>query len=289
MPVTPDGSARVWPTATTRGLAVLGWPVHHSLSPVMHNAALRAGGHDLVYLALPTPPEQLYAVVGALGAVGFVGANVTVPHKRAVMDVCDSLTEEARLVGAVNTLSWGGDELLGHNTDAIGLQRALDEAGAGLGPAVLLGTGGAARAAAVALARRGNAVTVVGRRPDAAAEVADVARAAGGEAAHEDLTDPAVAARVAEAAVVCNATPLGMGREELPAPFMTLHADQTAYDLVYAPPDTPFVTAARRVGANAHHGLSMLVHQAAAALERWIDAPVPVELMRGAAEDALWA
>lgn len=286
MPVTA-GQVGPWPTAATRGLAVLGWPVRHSLSPVLHNAALQATGQDLAYLALPTPPDQLYAVVGALGTVGFVGANVTVPHKQAVMDVCDSLTDEARLVGAVNTLTWSGAELLGHNTDATGLQRALDEVGAGTGPAVVLGTGGAARATAVALARRGNHVTVVGRRPDAAADVAAVATDAGGASTHEALDDPAVAARVAAAEVVLNATPLGMQREELPAPFMTLHADQTAYDLVYAPPDTPFVTAARRIGANAHHGLSMLVHQAAAALEGWIGEPVPVEVMRRAAQDAL--
>lgn len=277
-----------WPTAATRGLAVLGWPVRHSLSPVMHNAALRSADLDLVYLALPTPPERLQQVVAALGTVGFVGANVTVPHKQSVMAACDTLTEEAELVGAVNTLSWTADGLVGHNTDATGLHRALDEVGAGTGAAVVLGTGGSARAAVVALARRGNTVTVLGRRPEAAAEVAGLAEAAGGTATHEDLADPVVAARVAAADLVLNATPLGMQREELPGPFMTLHADQTAYDLVYAPPDTPFVTAAERIGANAHHGLGMLVHQAAAALETWTGQAAPVDVMRGAAEGALW-
>ena len=277
-----------WPVANTRGLAVLGWPVAHSLSPVMHNAALAAMGLDLAYLALPVPPDRLRDVVEALGTVGFLGANVTVPHKQAVMDCCDRLTSEAEAIGAVNTLRWDDDGALeGHNTDAIGLERALDEVDAGRGPAVLLGTGGAARAAIVALVRRGADVLVVGRRPEAAAELADLGRSvAGTEVASAGLDDATVGEWVAAADLVVNATPLGMGREALPDAFMHLEAGQTAYDLVYAPPDTPFLQAASASGAAAHHGLSMLVHQAAAALEHWVGVEVPVELMRGAAEDA---
>ncbi len=284
-----------WPGGRTRPLAVLGWPVAHSLSPVMHNAALAAMDLDLVYLALPAAPDRLADVVGALGAVGCVGANVTVPHKQAVVAACDRLTDEARTIGAVNTLTWTEDGLEGHNTDAVGLQRALDEVGAGRGPAVLLGTGGAARAAVVALVRRGADVLVVGRRPAAARELAELGASIGSSIAGDggptvtsagldadDLGD-----RVATADLVVNATPLGMQREPLPAPFMDLSAGQTAYDLVYAPPDTPFLQAAGAAGAAAHHGLSMLVHQAAAALERWTGREVPVDVMRQAAETAL--
>lgn len=282
-----------WPRASTRGLAVLGWPVRHSLSPVMHNAALAAQGLDLVYLALPVPPDRLLDVVGVLGTVGFVGANVTVPHKQAVMAACDQLTDEARLVGAVNTLHWGGDgtdaRLVGDNTDAVGLERALAEADVAAGPAVLLGTGGAARAAVVALARRGSAVTVVGRRPDAAAEVAEVGTRAGGTVASRGLDDPHLDALVHGATLVVNATPVGMGHESLPAPFMTLEAGQAAYDLIYAPPDTPFLQAAAAGGAAAHHGLSMLVHQAAVSYERWTGHPAPIDVMTDAAEAALAA
>jgi shikimate dehydrogenase len=288
----PDGP---WPVAATRGLAVLGWPVAHSLSPVMHNAALAADGRDAVYLALPVPSGELAGVVRALGATGFVGANVTVPHKQAVVNVCDTLSDEARLVGAVNTLTWRDDGLEGHNTDALGLQRALDEVGAGSGPAVVLGTGGAARAAVVALVRRGASVTVVGRRPDAAVALGGLGRRVAdepestGRAVGLGLDDPTVAERVGGAEVVVNATPLGMRGEPLPGAFMRLAPDQLAYDLVYAPPDTPFLRAAAENGAPAHHGLSMLVHQAAAAYEHWFGGPAPLPSMRRAAEDALVA
>lgn len=288
--MTGDGTraAGPWPAASTRALGVLGWPVAHSLSPVMHNAALAHDGLDLTYLALPVPPDRLPEVVPALGVVGFRGANVTVPHKQAVMAACSVLTEEARLVGAVNTLTWDDGVLEGHNTDAVGLERALDEVGAGRGPAVLLGTGGAARAAVVALARRGAEVTVVGRRPDAARELADLGAGLDGALVHALALDGAgVADAVASADLVVNATPLGMDREALPTPFMSLSGGQTAYDLVYAPPDTPFLQAAAAAGAGAHHGLSMLVHQAAVAYERWTDRPAPISVMRAAAETAL--
>lgn len=289
--VTRAGSP--WPRASTRGLAVLGWPVRHSLSPVMHNAALQAQELDLAYLALPVPPERLLDVVGVLGTVGFVGANVTVPHKQAVMEACDRLTDEARLIGAVNTLHWDGDAtdggLTGDNTDAVGLYRALEQAEVAAGPAVLLGTGGAARAAVVALARRGAPVTVVGRRPDAAAGVAEVGARAGAAVSSCGLDDPHLDELVRDAVLVVNATPVGMGDESLPAPFMSLGTDQTAYDLIYAPPDTPFLQAAVAGGAAAHHGLSMLVHQAAVAYERWTGHRAPMAVMTAAAEDALAA
>lgn len=279
---------------------MLGWPVGHSLSPVMHNAALQADGLDLAYLALPTPPDRLLEVVGALGAMGFVGANVTVPHKQAVIAACDTLTDEARLIGAVNTLTWRDGDLEGHNTDAIGLQRALDRVDAGRRRAVLLGTGGAARAAVVALVRRGAEVIVVGRRPDAAEAVGDLGQVVADElpadAPHAGhftgavgigLDDPEFEGTVRGADLVVNATPLGMNGEPLPAPFMDLHEGQLAYDLVYAPPDTPFLQAAAAAGAAAHHGLSMLVHQAAAAYERWTGRDAPLEVMRATAMAAL--
>ncbi len=134
-------------------------------------------------------------------------------------------------------------------------------------------------------------MTVVGRRRDAAAEVAEVGTRAGGTvttcALGEGADEGALDDLVRDASLVVNATPLGMGRESLPAPFMSLTAGQTAYDLVYAPPDTPFLQAAEAGGAAAHHGLSMLVHQAAESYERWTGQPAPVELMAEAALDAM--
>lgn len=272
-------------------VALLGWPAAHSLSPVMHNAAFREQGLDLVYLALPTRPEDLSGVVAALGATGAVGANVTVPHKRAVVAACDVLTAEAELVGAVNTLSWTADGLVGDNTDASGLQTVLaEDVGVRTGDrAVLLGTGGAARAVAVALGRLGTDVTVIGRRVDAAEEVSELAERAG--AREVDALDLAAVADVAvavrSARVLVNATPLGMAGERLPDPFHSLEVGQIAYDLVYSPPNTPFLLSAAERGVDHHHGLGMLVGQAAAAYRRWTGIEAPAATMSAAAMAAL--
>jgi shikimate dehydrogenase len=279
-----------WPTAATRPVVLLGWPARHSLSPALHNAAFREQGLDLVYLAFPVPPEDLAGVVAALGAVGAVGANVTVPHKVAVGELCDQLTDEAELIGAVNTLAWGTDGLVGDNTDAAGLADAVlaDGAAERGQPWTVLGTGGSARAVAVAAARLGCPLTVVGRRRPAAEELAALARRAGGPRADAiDVTDlDATTAAVTGARTVVNATPLGMAGERLPAPFQALRPGQDAYDLVYGRP-TPFLTAARDAGAGAHHGLGMLVGQAAASYRRWTGQDAPVDVMSAVAAASL--
>jgi shikimate dehydrogenase len=282
-----------WPTASTRLVVLLGWPARHSLSPELHNAAFRAQGLDLVYLAVPTPPDAVLDVVAALGAMDVLGANVTVPHKRTVLDVCDELTDEAQLIGAVNTLHWSEQGLLGDNTDARGLQAALS---ADVAPApgdrwVLFGTGGAARSAAVAIGRLDGALAVVGRHDGAAREVADLAARSGAPDIEVVRTDDVeqLAAVTRAARTVVNATPLGMGGERLPEPLMTLEPGQVAYDLVYDPAPTPFLVAAQERGAASHHGLGMLIGQAAVSYERWTGGPAPRQVMEAAARQALAA
>ena len=272
-------------------LVLLGWPVAHSRSPAMHNAAAAHLGLPLRYRTLAVAPEQLDGVVVALGQRGVRGANVTVPHKLAVMPHCDALSDEARLVGAVNTLTWERDadtlRLEGHNTDAVGLQAALTEDVGDLHGArvLLVGTGGAARAAAVALVRCGAIVTVAGRDPRGCAAILDVVTATdqvGGAAAGiVDLLDVALSAAVAASRMVVNATSLGLSGEHLPGACEALRSDQVAYDLVYGP-ETPFLAAARAAEAQAHGGLGMLVHQAAAAFSRWAGVEAPVGVMRDA-------
>jgi shikimate dehydrogenase len=289
--VTRPRAGAPWPTSSTRLLALLGWPARHSVSPAMHNAALREQRLDLVYVALPTPPDALADAVRGLGAVGAVGANVTVPHKQAVVDLCDHLTPEAELVGAVNTLAWTTDGLLGDNTDATGLREAVT-ADADIRAddrVVVFGTGGAARAAVVAFGRLRCRVEVVGRREEAASEVADLAARAGATASTAvALADTqAVARSVGAARLVCNATPLGMAGEHLPEPFGRLDRGQVAYDLVYTPPVTPFLATVRDRGAEVHNGLGMLVAQAAASYERWTGQQAPAATMSAAAVGAL--
>lgn len=262
------------PGATTRPVVLLGDPVDHSLSPLLHNTAFRALDLDLVYLALPVDAADVAAVIGALGAVGCAGANVTVPHKLAAHAACDELTGAAVTTGAVNTLWWSGRRLHGDNTDVTGFGRVLAQHG-GDGPAVVLGTGGAARAVVVALDSAGRAVMVVGRRPDAAAEVASLAA----DGRPVDLADrDAVAEVVTGAGTVVNATPLGMHGEVLPEPFHDLRPTQVAHDLVYVDGTTAFLADARAAGATAVDGRALLAAQAEDAFERWTGVRPPTAL-----------
>jgi shikimate dehydrogenase len=265
-------------SASTRAVCLLGHPVAHSVSPQIHNAGFTAARVDAIYLAFDVPPEQLAAAIDGLRALRLLGANVTVPHKRAALQLADACTPEADMVGAANTLWWDAGALVADNTDARGLQEVLEwdvqlQPG---DPVLLFGSGGAARAAAVALGRLGAQLQVRARRVEAAQQIAKLACSSG--------------ARMAEAAVprvVVNATPLGLHGEALPDPLMTLGPGQVALDLVYGPADTPFLAAARARGATALDGLGMLVAQAGLAWTRWTGQPAPITAMRAAAEAAL--
>lgn len=274
-----------------REIVLLGHPVAHSRSPAMHNAAFAELDLPFVYRALDVLPDDVTDAMRALERADVVGGNVTVPHKLAVAALCDRLTDEARLIGAVNTFWWEGvageRALVGDNTDALGLERALRE-DLGLateGPAlagrsaVLFGTGGAARAAVVALGRLGASITVTGRDAERAEGIAELVDVASDVVllGSERLTG------VVEAAfLVVNATSLGLSGEMLPDPFMRLCEGQVAYDLVYGVRPTPFLVAAGEGGALAFGGQGMLLHQAALAFERWTGEATPVGVMREA-------
>lgn len=270
--------AGITPTASTRLVALLGSPVAHSVTPQLQTAAFRAFGLDVLALAFEVGPGELADAVAGLGALGALGANITIPHKQAVMDLADELTAEAVAVGAANTLHWDQGRLLADNTDAAGLGRVL-ESDVGLAPgdgAVLVGAGGAARAAGVALVRAGARIEVVARRPEAAAELADRLRAMGG-----------VVGAVQHPRLVVNATPVGLHGESLPDRFLRLRRGQVALDLIYGPLPTPFLRAAEATGATALDGVNLLVAQGALAFERWTGRPAPVDVMRAAARSAL--
>ena len=258
-------------TAATRLLCVLGHPVAHSRSPELHSAAIAATGVDAVYLAFDVAPEAFAAAIAGLRALrGWLGANVTIPHKAAALALADAATEEAAFVGAANTLFWDEQgRLVADNTDAVGLQQVLaDDIGVAPGDrAVIVGSGGAARAAPVALGRLGAAVAVDARRPEAGAEVAELAVRAGG-AAGADEGPPRL---------VVNATPLGRHGERLPERWMGLGAGQVALDLNVDPEPSPFLRAAAAGGARAVDGRGMLVAQAVAAFARWTGRRVPPE------------
>jgi shikimate dehydrogenase len=244
----------------------------------MHNAAFAALGLNWAYLALPVEPRRLPEAVRGLAAAGCGGLNVTIPHKRAVLAECSSLSPAARGIGAANTLvpdgagGWAAD-----NTDADGFLRALDEA-ASLdltgAEVLLIGAGGAGRAVAWALAGRGARLSVANRTPERAAELGRPVPFA------SDALDRAAG----RSALVVNATSLGLGADDPPPelPLAGLGPGQVVCDLVYRPGGTPWLAAAGARGARTVDGLGMLLHQGAAAFARWTGREPPLEVMRDA-------
>jgi shikimate dehydrogenase len=263
---------------------VIGAPVRHSLSPAMHNAAFEACGLDWLYLAFEVPPGHARDALAGVRSLGIEGLSVTMPHKTDVAMCVDGCTPAASRLQAVNTVRRRPDGTLeGFNTDGDGFLASLRDAGADPGGrrVVLLGAGGAGRALALALGGAGAAeVVVVNRTPHAAATAAGLAGIHGRVGTVAD---------VANADLVVNATPVGMGDDAgaLPVDPSLLHAGQVVADIVVHPIDTAFLQAARSAGATTVDGLGMLVHQAALQVERWTRQPAPLAAMRAAVTEVL--
>ena len=260
---------------------MIGWPVEHSLSPVIHNAAFAALEMDWIYLPLPVPPGQVVRALEGLPALGLVGANVTMPHKTESADLIDDLSPDARALRAVNTIVVGSDGLAGHNTDVVGFERFL-EADAGFDPsgrtALIFGAGGAARACALALARGGLAeLTVAVREPGRAEPIRNLVEPFGTKVSSVPFDD---AGRTSVDLVV-NATPLGASGEALPLP--ALDPGGLAVDLLTRPGSTTLLAEARRAGCEAFGGVGLLLHQAALAFEIWTGRVPPMDVMSAAA------
>ena len=267
--------------------------MEHSLSPALHGAAFAALGLDYAYVPLPVAPDQVGDAVRGLRALGFRGANVTIPHKAAVIPHLDWLERDAALAEAVNTIVVENDGTLrGYNTDIAGFTRALEEVvGAEEGgappltpgaPALILGAGGAARAAALALARLGASLTVVNRTPERAARLAELIVSGVPDASVAVCTPEDLDARlVAAQRVVVNATSLGMtGAGKVPRGLAdNVVAGQVVADFVYTTGLTDLLAQAQAQGATIVDGLSVLVWQAAAAFGLWTGVEAPVEAM----------
>jgi shikimate dehydrogenase len=246
---------------------VLGWPVGHSRSPAM----MRAAGLER-YQRLPVAPGVFDETVRALGAAGFRGANVTIPHKGAALALATSASDAARAIGAANTLSFGEDgSIVAENTDAPGLLAALGSAPAS---ALVLGAGGSARAAIWALTQAGADVSVWNRTPERA-------RGLGAR----------VVSRAVAAEVLVNCTSVGLDDSSNPFKDLPLVADglgeyATVVDLVYRAGGTALVSEAERRGVSIIDGLEILVRQGALSFSAWTGAPAPLETMRAAARAA---
>lgn len=258
--------------------------MRHSLSPVLHNAAFASLGLDWAYLALDVAEGRAPAAVAGARAMGLAGLSVTMPHKEAVARAVDRLSPTAERLGAVNTVVWVGDALVGESTDGQGFLDALGD-DHGIHPSqrrcLVVGTGGAARAVVLALADAGAAeVVVTGRSPQ---RVGAAVALAGGRGR------PGIPEQADAADLVVNATPVGMEGYPAGPPVdpARLGPGQVVVDLVYHPATTPLVAAARQRGAVATGGLGMLVHQAGHSLRLWTGQDPPLEVMSAAALRAL--
>ena len=271
----------------TKPYAVLGHPIGHSLSPVMHNASIQALGLDAIYLAFDVHPDRLLEVLPAMQAMGFGGVNLTIPLKEVAFRGLPKLDESARLVGAVNTVQFTPEGMVGHNTDGYGFLRSFEESfGRGVAGAsiFILGTGGAGRALALTCARAGAASISL--------QDADTARC---RTVMGEITGQFPKVRVEiggdsrAADIVLQCTPVGMKKgESSPLAPDRFRAGQLAFDLIYFYPETPFMQAAQQGGARAANGLGMLLHQGARAFEIWTGTAPVVPAMRQALEAAVY-
>jgi shikimate dehydrogenase len=259
---------------------LIGNPVEHSLSPPMHEAAYEELGVDARYVTFEPPADAGEAAVESAATLGVSGLNVTIPFKEQVIDGVDPDPLAAR-IGAVNTVDFGTDPPAGYNTDAAGVVRALAHHDVALsGTAVVVGAGGAGRAAAFALAEEGMTVRIANRTASKADDLAAAVTEAGGEASGHGLD--ALPDLLPTASVLVNATSVGMEEDRSPVPAEALHADLAVLDAVYTPLETRLLRDASAAGARTVDGAWMLLYQGVEAFERWTGRDAPVERMNQA-------
>ena len=262
-------------------VGLIGWPVEHSRSPAMHNAAFAALGLNWHYVLLLTPPDQVAAVVARIRSGELQGANVTIPHKQAVIPYLDEIDPAAQAVGAVNTIVKQADRLIGFNTDTLGFKRSLIETGVEVKdqPCAVLGAGGSARAVIYVLRELGAHVTVYARDVDKAR----VLRADCHPLGTLNEIDPATK-------LIVNTTPVGLSPTidaspwpaDRPFPMSAL-----IFDLLNNPARTKLMQQAEQAGLRAVNGWNMLVYQGAAAFAKWTGLEPPVDVMKHALEESM--
>ncbi|MBD2120027.1 shikimate dehydrogenase [Trichocoleus sp. FACHB-262] len=282
-------------TGTTKLLGVIGDPIKHSLSPVMHNAAIAALGLDYVYVALPVAPSDLATAIAGFAAIDLRGFSITIPHKQAIIPLLNQVSDVAQAIGAVNTVWCTEQGWSGTNTDVIGFLAPLKtyDRDWSQTTAVILGNGGAARAVVAGCAQLGcAAVKVVGRDRQklAAFQQSWVNSPIPVELSIHTWEE--LPSLLPDAGLLVNSTPIGMHPHDQASPLEDAIATQIAqgaiaYDLIYTPSPTRFLRQAQQQGAIAIDGLEMLVQQGAAALELWVGQSAPVEVMRQALRDYL--
>lgn len=284
-------------TGKTKILGVIGHPIEHSLSPVMHNVALRQLGLDYIYLPWAIAPENLEIAIAGFAAMGIIGFNVTIPHKQAILPLLSEITPMAQVVGAVNTISRQADKWIGTNTDVEGFIAPLQttyQQDWSQKEAVILGSGGAARAIVAGCIQLGlGKIHLVGRNWTKLQEFSygwDNSHQASQLQIYPWENLPKL---IPQANLLVNTTPVGMYPHEQDCPLTTkemasISSGAIAYDLIYIPKSTKFLQLAAKQGAVTLNGLEMLVQQGAAALKIWLQLEkIPVNEMRQSLENYL--
>lgn len=279
--------------AETELCCLIGKPVRHSLSPLIHNALFRELNLNLVYLALEVDPDELESAVEGLRAIGIRGLNVTMPHKERVISHLDDLDDLAKMARAVNTIVREGERLTGYNTDVFGIKHSFDKRRMDLTghKAVIFGAGGAAKAAIIAVQGLGaEELVLINRTPSRARDVVgEMSRSFNMEMTSLGVDDPRRSAEVAQADVLINATPLGMPPhdQESPVSREELGQQKAVLDLVYVPRRTPLMRMSEEAGIDTIGGVDVLVAQAMEAFRLWTGIFPPEKLSMDIASRAL--
>ena len=267
-------------------VGLIGWPVEHSRSPAMHNAAFVALGLNWRYILLPTPADHVEAVVARIRSGELQGANVTIPHKQAVMPFLDEIDPVAQAVGAVNTIVRRGDRLIGFNTDTVGFKRALLETGIEVTdqPCAVLGAGGSARAVLYVLRESDAHIAVYARDVEKARLIHPDS--------HGTMCYPLGALREIDplTQLIVNTTPVGLSPNVDASPWpddLSFPTNALVFDLLNNPPRTRLIQQAERAGLRAVNGWNMLVYQGAAAFEKWTGFEPPIDVMKQTLEQSM--
>ncbi|MEO2117680.1 MAG: shikimate dehydrogenase [Methanocaldococcus sp.] len=277
--------------AKTKVIGLIGHPVEHSFSPIMHNAAFKDKGLNYVYVAFDVLPENLKYVIDGAKALGIVGFNVTIPHKIEIMKYLDGIDKDAQLIGAVNTIKIEDGKAIGYNTDGIGARKALEEE---IGKVkgnniVIYGAGGAARAVAFELAKDNN-IIIANRTIEKAEKLAKEIAEKLNKKFGEEVKFSGLDVDLNGIDIIINATPIGMYPNVDVEPIVkaeNMREDMVVMDLIYNPLETVLLKEAKKVNAKTINGLGMLIYQGAVAFKIWTGVEPNIEVMKNAIIDRI--